>query len=60
MCRKAAEIDRDALLVYSPRLFPDANGIIVTIEGTGLITPITEARFEKWVEISIEEVRCAG
>ena len=51
MCRKAVEIDRDALLVYSPRLFLDVDGITVTTGGTGLITPIMEARFEKWVEI---------
>ena len=27
------------------------NEITATIEGIGLITPITEARFEEWVEI---------
>ena len=40
-----------AYSIVSCRLLLNVNEITATIEGIGLITPITEARFEELVEI---------
>ena len=46
-----AEIGLGALPIYSLKLFLNMGESTAMIEGIGSIAPITETRFEKWVEI---------
>ena len=51
MYKKAVEIGLGALQLCSPSSLLNSDENTETIEGIGLITPITEERFEEWVGI---------
>jgi hydroxymethylpyrimidine/phosphomethylpyrimidine kinase len=51
MYQKAVEIGLGVLRVYSSSFLLNVDGVVATIEGIGSIVPLTEERFEEWVEI---------